>query len=235
MPKVAYSEEDRERIRAALVTEALERMARQGIQHTTVEQIYKAVGISRTFFYSFFPTKEDLIVETLYLQQPRILAYAERLMADPALTWREGVRQFLHACCYGEKNGIAVLTIEEQQLIFRRLSADNCRVFREKQARLFGKILECFGVRADRDRVELFTNLSLTAMIVRRAIPESPPLFVPEAADATVAFQIDASVDRLERLKEQGSGPERGCGPPGYLAQQSGPGGLSTPLNKYKI
>ena len=205
MPKVAYSEEDRERIRAALVTEALERMARQGIQHTTVEQIYKAVGISRTFFYSFFPTKEDLIVETLYLQQPRILAYAERLMADPALTWREGVRQFLHACCYGEKNGIAVLTIEEQQLIFRRLSADNCRVFREKQARLFRKILECFGVRADRDRVELFTNLSLTAMIVRRAIPESLPLFVPEAADATVAFQIDAIVDRLERLKEQGS------------------------------
>ena len=205
MPKVAYSEEDRERIRAALVTEALERMARQGIQHTTVEQIYKAVGISRTFFYSFFPTKEDLIVETLYLQQPRILAYAERLMADPALTWREGVRQFLHACCYGEKNGIAVLTIEEQQRIFRRLSADNCRVFREKQARLFGKILECFGVRADRDRVELFTNLSLTAMIVRRAIPESLPLFVPEAADATVAFQIDAIVDRLERLKEQGS------------------------------
>lgn len=205
MPKVAYSEEDRERIRAALVTEALERMARQGIQHTTVEQIYKAVGISRTFFYSFFPTKEDLIVETLYLQQPRILAYAERLMADPTLTWREGVRQFLHACCYGEKNGIAVLTIEEQQLIFRRLSADNCRVFREKQARLFGKILECFGVRADRDRVELFTNLSLTAMIVRRAIPESLPLFVPEAADATVAFQIDAIVDRLERLKEQGS------------------------------
>ena len=205
MPKVAYSEEDRERIRAALVTEALERMARQGIQHTTVEQIYKAVGISRTFFYSFFPTKEDLIVETLYLQQPRILAYAERLMADPALTWREGVRQFLHACCYGEKNGIAVLTIEEQQLIFRRLSADNCRVFREKQARLCGKILECLGVRADRDRVELFTNLSLTAMIVRRAIPESLPLFVPEAADATVAFQIDAIVDRLERLKEQGS------------------------------
>ena len=205
MPKVAYSEEDRERIRAALVTEALERMARQGIQHTTVEQIYKAVGISRTFFYSFIPTKEDLIVETLYLQHPRILAYEERLMADPALTWREGVRQFLHACCYGEKNGIAVLTIEEQQLIFRRLSADNCRVFREKQARLFGKILECFGVRADRDRVELFTNLSLTAMIVRRAIPESLPLFVPEAADATVAFQIDAIVDRLERLKEQGS------------------------------
>lgn len=201
MPKVAYSEEEREHIRQALVTTALALMARQGIQHTTVEQIYKAVGISRTFFYSFFPTKEDLIVETLYLQQPRILAYARRLMDDPALSWREGVGQFLHACCYGEKNGIAVLTIEEQQLIFRRLSEESYRTFREKQSRLFGDILECFGIKANQDRVNLFTNLSLTVMIVRRAIPQALPLFVPEAADETVAVQIRTIVDYLETLK----------------------------------
>ena len=74
MPRVAYSEEERERIRVALVRVALDLMTKQGIQHTTVEQIYRRVGISRTFFYSFFPTKEDLIVETLYLQQPKIVA-----------------------------------------------------------------------------------------------------------------------------------------------------------------
>lgn len=62
MPKVAYSDADRERIRTALITAALERMAQKGIQHTTVEEIYRSVGISRTFFYTFFPTKEDLIV-----------------------------------------------------------------------------------------------------------------------------------------------------------------------------
>jgi AcrR family transcriptional regulator len=203
MPKVAYSEEDRERIREALIITGLDLMAKQGIQHTTVEQIYKKVGISRTFFYSFFPTKEDLIVETLYFQQPRIVAYAKKLMADPALSWREAVRQFLYSCCYGEQNGIAVLTIEEQQLIFRRLSKESDRIFREKQARLFGDILECFGIRADAERISLFTNLSLTAMIVRRAIPKTLPLFVPEAADATVAFQINAIVDCLETMKEQ--------------------------------
>ncbi|MEI3304660.1 MAG: TetR family transcriptional regulator [Dysosmobacter sp.] len=54
MPKVSYSEEDRERIRQELLTTALNLMARQGIQHTTVEQIYKQVGISRSFFYTFF-------------------------------------------------------------------------------------------------------------------------------------------------------------------------------------
>lgn len=93
MPRVAYSEEERERIRVALVRVGLDLMTKQGIQHTTVEQIYRRVGISRTFFYSFFPTKEDLIVETLYLQQPKIVAYARKLMADPALSWRDGVRQ----------------------------------------------------------------------------------------------------------------------------------------------
>ena len=74
MPKVAYSEKDRERIRTELIAVGLELMAKQGVQHTTVEQIYKKVGISRTFFYSFFSTKEDLVVEALYWQQPKIQA-----------------------------------------------------------------------------------------------------------------------------------------------------------------
>ena len=201
MPKVGYSEEERERIRAALVSTALEQMARQGIQHTTVEQVYTAVGISRTFFYSFFPTKEDLIVETLYLQQPKILSYARSLMEDPALRWREGVEQFLYACCYGERNGIAILTAEDQQRLFRRLSPESYRLFWEKQLRLFGDILEIFGVRADTAAVQLFTNISLLAMVTRRAISSTLPLFIPEAADETVAFQIRAIVDALAAMR----------------------------------
>lgn len=203
MPKVAYSEKDRENIKTALVAVGLELMAKQGIQHTTVEQIYKKVGISRTFFYSFFQTKEDFIVEALYLQQPKIIEYVQRLMKDSTLCWRDAVRQFLHSCCYGEENGIAVLTIEEQQLIFKRLSKESYKVFREKQARLFGKILEGFGIKADTANINLFTNLSLTVMVVRRAIPNTLPLFVPEAADETVEFQINAIVDALEMLKKQ--------------------------------
>ena len=207
MPKVGYSEEERERIRAALVTTALDHMARQGIQHTTVEQIYTAGGISRTFFYTFFPTKEDLIVETLYLQQPKILAYARSLMDDPALTWREGVERFLYACCYGERNGIAVLTVEDQQRLFRRLSPESYRLFRERQLRLFGDLLEIFGVRADTASVRLFTNVSLLAMVTRRAIPATLPLFVPEAADETVAFQIHAIADALASMRTADTAP----------------------------
>lgn len=41
MPKVAYSEEERKQIRQSLIAAGLDLMSRQGIQHTTVEQIYK--------------------------------------------------------------------------------------------------------------------------------------------------------------------------------------------------
>lgn len=202
MPKVAYSDADRERVRDELITVALEKMARQGIQHTTVEEIYRSVGISRTFFYTFFPTKEDLIVEALYTQQPKVLAHAQRLMDNPAFSWREGVRQFLVSCCYGEQSGIAVMTLEEQQNLFRRLSPESYQVFREKQASLFGNILKCFGIRADKETIGLFTNLSLTVMVIRRAVPKNLPFLVPEAADATVEFQINAIVDLLEKMKQ---------------------------------
>ena len=106
MPKVAYTEEERAHVRQALLTTGLELMARQGIRHTTVEQIYQAVGISRTFFYSFFPTKEDFVVETLYLQQPKIPAYARKLMDDPALSWRDGVRQFFMPAATARKTAL---------------------------------------------------------------------------------------------------------------------------------
>ena len=205
MPRIAYSDEDRKRIRAELVRVGLELMTKQGIQHTTVEQIYKKVGISRTFFYSFFPTKEDLIVETLYLQQPKIIEFAGRLMSDTDLSWREAVKRFLYACCYGEKNGIAVLTVEEQQLIFRRLSKESYAVFREKQMRLFGEILRCFGIKAEREDIEVFTNISLTVMVIRRAVPDTLPLFVTEAMDDTVDFQINAIVDALEKMRDKKS------------------------------
>ena len=39
-------------------------------------------------------------------------------------------------------------------------------------------------------------------MVMRRALPDTLPLLVPEAADETIDFQIRAIVDALEALKE---------------------------------
>ena len=57
--------------------------------------------------------------------------------------------------------------------------------------------MENFGIKANVERIHLFTNLSLTVMVIRRAIPDTLPFFVPEAADETVDFQLNAIVDAL--------------------------------------
>ena len=95
----------------------------RGLIHSSIDVLCKKVGISKTFFYTFFPSKEELVLEALRYQQPKLLQYARKLMGDPALSWRDGVRTFLETCAYGEKKGIAVLSIEEEQEIYRCLSA----------------------------------------------------------------------------------------------------------------
>lgn len=57
------------------------------------------------------------------------------------------------------------------------------------------------NVHSDNQTVGLFTNLILSLLVVHKAIPHSLPFFIPEAADATITFQINALVNALERLK----------------------------------
>lgn len=205
MPKVAYSEKERMQIRNDLICTALNLMAKQGFQHTTVEQIYKSVGISRTFFYTFFSSKEDLIIEALYHQQPKLVAYAQQLMADSGTHWRDAVRKFIYSCCNNENSQFAVLSIDEQKSLFRRLSDENQRTFREKQAVLFGNLLESFGIEVKKERVDIFINLCLTIILVHRAIPQSLPFFVPAVSDETTKIQIEAMLDFLEKSKSEWS------------------------------
>ena len=108
-------------------------------------------------------------MEALYPQQLKLIEYARKLMNDPAISWRDKVKTFLHSLCYGEKYGIAVLTMDEQRLIFKRLSRDSYKVFRDKQFSLLRVILKSFEIETNTEQLKLVLNL---------------PLLVPEASDA---------------------------------------------------
>ena len=76
-------------------------------------------------------------MQALRYQQPKLLRYAQELMNDPKLSWRESVKTFLKNCCYGEKVGFAVLSIEEEQQVYRCLSNENFQAFRNDQLYLY--------------------------------------------------------------------------------------------------
>ena len=176
MARKAYSEQEREQVRNALLTTVIQCIVDRGLIHSSIDVLCKKVGISKTFFYTFFPSKEELILEALRYQQPKLLQYARQLMKDPTLSWREGLRTFLETCAYGDKKGIAVLSIEEEQEVYRCLSQENFQIFREDQTKFFNNLLVIFGLSVDSIEPRLFGNL---------------------------AFQINALLDEMQRVKER--------------------------------
>ncbi|MBS7218759.1 MAG: TetR/AcrR family transcriptional regulator [Oscillospiraceae bacterium] len=202
MARKAYSEEEREEVRTALLTTVLQCIVDRGLIHSSIDVLCKKVGISKTFFYTFFPSKEELVLEALRFQQPKLLQYARQLMEDPALSWRKGVQTFLETCAYGEKKGIAILSIEEEQEVYRCLSQENFQAFRDEQTKLFRDLLVIFGLPMDGIDPRLFGNLALSIMMVYKAIPNTMPFLFPEVAEDMVAFQINALLDEMQRAKE---------------------------------
>lgn len=206
MARKAYSEQEREQVRTALLTTVIQCIVDRGLIHSSIDVLCKKVGISKTFFYTFFSSKEELVLEALRYQQPKLLEYARQLMEDPAFTWREGVRTFLELCVYGEKRGIAVLSIEEEQEVYRCLSQENFQTFREEQTRLFRDLLVIFGIPAGSIEPRLFGNLALSMMMVYKAVPDTMPFLFPEVAEDMVEFQINALLDEMQRAKATANG-----------------------------
>ena len=175
MARKAYSDEERAQVKEALMVTMIRCIADRGLIHSSIDVLCRKVGISKTFFYSFFSSKEELVLHALRYQQPRLLDYARQLIEDPALSWRAGVEIFLKNCCYGAKSGVAVLSIEEEQQA-RRCPVDSI------DPRLFG-------------------NLALSMMMVHKAIPDTMPFLFPEVAEDMVDFQVRALVDEMERVR----------------------------------
>lgn len=203
MARKVYSEEDREKVRKALINTMIQCIVDRGLIHSSIDVLCKRVGISKTFFYTFFSSKEELVLEALRYQQPRLLDYAHQLMEDPALSWREGVETFLKNCCYGGKSGVAILSIEEEQQVYHCLSNESFHAFRQDQVSFYGKLLSIFGLPADGIDPRLFGNLALVMMMVQKAIPDTMPFLFPEVADDMVNFQVRGLVDGMERVKKE--------------------------------
>ena len=203
MARKVYSEEDREKVRKALINTMIQCIVDRGLIHSSIDVLCKRVGISKTFFYTFFSSKEELVLEALRYQQPRLLDYAHQLMEDPSLSWREGVETFLKNCCYGGKSGVAILSIEEEQQVHHCLSNESFHAFRQDQVSFYGKLLSIFGLPADGIDPRLFGNLALVMMMVQKAIPDTMPFLFPEVADDMVNFQVRGLVDEMERIKKE--------------------------------
>ena len=59
MARKAYSEREREQVKETLQTTVIQCIVDRGLIHSSIDVLCKKVGISKTFFYTFFPSKEN--------------------------------------------------------------------------------------------------------------------------------------------------------------------------------
>lgn len=64
MPK-AFSEHEKEVLRAQMLEKGKKLFERQGLKKTSVDELTEAVGISKGAFYLFYESKEELFMEIL--------------------------------------------------------------------------------------------------------------------------------------------------------------------------
>ena len=189
MSRKGYSEEERESIRAGLMDRALALFSAKGIRDTNIDEIYIPQGISRTFFYSFFPSKSHLVV-----------SIAEREMARIGELFRGNVWE------YGAENGMRetfrevisgryyILSMDDQAYLRSQMTEDELTRFRNDVIVLFSDMLYTVGVPASGLDPRVFCNLVVSVLMTRMADGNSLVLTYPEASDEATDIQLEALV-----------------------------------------
>ena len=62
MARKAYSDEERAQVKEALMVTMIRCIADRGLIHSSIDVLCRKVEISKTFFYSFFSSKEELVL-----------------------------------------------------------------------------------------------------------------------------------------------------------------------------
>lgn len=204
MSRKAYSEEERSQLRKTLLNLTLQSIIERGVVHSSINYLCKELGISKTFFYSFYSSKEELILDAIRYQQPKLVAFAEALMADEKQSWLEALEVFLRRCCEGSKNGIAVLSIEEEQEVYKCLSEENFKAFQQDQLVFYEKIMAIFTIPTNKLEPKLLGNMVLAMIMTYKAIPHTMPFLFADMADEMVEFQLQAILAAAVKAKEDG-------------------------------
>ena len=68
MARKSYSEQEREQIKQSLMATVIQCIVDRGLIHSSIDILCGKVGISKTFFYSFFSSKEELVLHALRYQ-----------------------------------------------------------------------------------------------------------------------------------------------------------------------
>jgi AcrR family transcriptional regulator len=143
MPK-GFSEREKRSIRERLIEEGREAFGMYGLKRTSVDDLTRAVGISKGAFYLFFDSKEELFVEVLARFEADLQARLLDLALRPGLSPRESFRELVTQATSLRRTDpfLRHLTPDDVEQVFRRLPEERVAAMRDADVPFLSAFVE---------------------------------------------------------------------------------------------
>jgi AcrR family transcriptional regulator len=143
MPK-AFSEAERERIRAKLIAAGKRLINQVGARFLVVDEIAGEVGISKGSFYSFYPSREDFILSVFESWETEYRGALIREVSEGQGSPRERIERFFLGVfeIIDREPGLARLGVKDIQTILERLPPERIESHQASDDRILEKTFE---------------------------------------------------------------------------------------------
>lgn len=157
-PKI-FALQEREEARVNMLEAGFALIKEQGMTHASVAKITKAVGLGKSTFYNFFPSKEMFVCEIIQYQRDQAKQlFMDTLDGREKMTAEEG-RGFLRRIIFSRDSIYQYLTAEDEAKLKAALPPEYCLADPQAEATVMTGLFEHMeGVRQDID-LKLVANL----------------------------------------------------------------------------
>ncbi|QNO14672.1 TetR/AcrR family transcriptional regulator [Alkalicella caledoniensis] len=115
----SFSEYEKENIRQRLYEKGKESLLQYGIKKSNIEEITKAVGVSKGTFYSLFNSKEEFFFDIFEIHDRNIKARVFEVLNEPTNVL-SGLREFLKEAVLSEESiGFYSRMVELEQIMIK--------------------------------------------------------------------------------------------------------------------
>jgi AcrR family transcriptional regulator len=192
----AFTPSEQVTVRSRLLQAGRDAIGRGGFRKTAVEDLTRAVGISKGAFYRFFETKEALWIALLQESEAAARSELEQVLADPAPGLLRRVLDRMFRGVWDDPLLLALADPEDLAWLTRSVPPDVLAAARRDDDRFFEELARALVARgALRDDVDpsVFAGLPAVAL----ALAQARETVGTDRADAVVALVIDGLVARL--------------------------------------
>ena len=141
----AFDESERQAIRQQLVQAGRREIAQVGLRNLNVDTVVRAGGISKGSFYTFFPSKEDFVLEVFALVECEVRRGMEQELAKPFSHPRELIARFFRFIfdVLEREPTLALLSDPaEAAFLMRLIPSDELLRLRADDDRYFGNLVD---------------------------------------------------------------------------------------------